>query len=254
MGQFNNAYQSHEHSLKFLEQLFLYQDFLSSVESVADFGSGGGLDIAWWATRESQMYDPPKPFNYKCYAVDLDFKQLVIEDQDLPRNIQRVQADFEAKTVLARPVDILWCHDTFQYCVNPLNTMKLFNQQMNENGMLCLSIPRHRLMQFNRPQHNTASLQYFEYRLPNLIYMLAVNGFDCNDAYFLCEQGQPWIEAAVYKSPVAPMDPRRTTWYDLANQGLLNTSMAESVSKYGYLRQEDMIFGWLDKNWHQAHD
>ena len=49
MDRFNNAHQSHEHSLKVLELVSKYDDFMDSLTSVADMGCGEGLDINWWA-------------------------------------------------------------------------------------------------------------------------------------------------------------------------------------------------------------
>jgi len=80
--------------------------------------------------------------------------------------------------------------------------------------------------------------------------MLAVNGFDCNDAYFLKEENDPWLHVAVYKSDVAPMDPKTTTWYQLAEKNLLNDSVVACLNKYGYVRQEELVTSWLDKDFY----
>ena len=84
--------------------------------------------------------------------------------------------------------------------------------------------------------------------------MLAVNGFDCRDAYFLKEAGDPWLHIAVYKTDHEPMDPVETSWNDLAAKNLLNDSMKNSLNKYGYLRQEDIMYAWLDKDFHFIQD
>ena len=80
--------------------------------------------------------------------------------------------------------------------------------------------------------------------------MLAVNGFDCRDAYFLKEENNPWLHAAVYKSNIAPMDPKKTTWFDLADLNLINDSVIDSLNKFSYVKQEEIITTWLDKNFH----
>jgi hypothetical protein len=77
--------------------------------------------------------------------------------------------------------------------------------------------------------------------------MLAVNGFDCRDAYMLKQFNDPWINVAVYKSNIEPMDPATTSWHDLIVTGLLNPTVVESITQYGYLRQEDIVYPWLDK-------
>jgi hypothetical protein len=77
--------------------------------------------------------------------------------------------------------------------------------------------------------------------------MLAVNGFDCRDAYLLKQFNDPWIQMAVYKSDVEPMDPKTTTWFDLADKNLLHPSVVQSITKNGFLKQEEIIMPWLDK-------
>ena len=84
--------------------------------------------------------------------------------------------------------------------------------------------------------------------------MLAVNGFDCKDAYFYKNYNDPWLFAAVYKSNIAPMDPATTTWFDLAELGLLNDAVVQSLNVYGYVRQEDILCTWLDKNFYYIHE
>ena len=86
------------------------------------------------------------------------------------------------------------------------------------------------------------------------MYMLAVNGFDCKDAYFYRNANDPWLYAAVYKSDIAPMDPGSTSWYDLADRGLLNDSIVGSLTKHGYVKQEDLLTVWLDKDFYRMRE
>lgn len=250
MEQFDNDVKSHEHSLTVLNQLIQYDNFLEGIESVADMGCGGGYDIAWWASLESPFDDPPVPFNYQCYAIDIDTKKI---NATLPDNVHVIEANFENK-VLPKPVDFMWSHNSFQYALNPLNTLKLWNQQLNENGMLYICVPAQQHIKNNHLIKTSAHYQYFNHTLTNLVYMLAVNGFDCNDAYFLKEPGDPWIHAAVYKTGIEPMDPRTTSWHDLDKLNLLNPSMRESLLRYGTVREDNLIFLWLDRSWHFCKD
>jgi hypothetical protein len=168
------------HALKVLNQLREYDSFLDSLHTIVDMGCGSGEDITWWATLESRD-DPPKPYNYNCFAVDRNADKLA----QIPKlkNIHTYEKDF------------------------------------------------------NQPHCTPTSL----------IYMLAVNGFDCKDAYLLKEFNDPWIHIAVYKSAIAPMDASTTSWFDLIDAGLLNTSVVDSINSYGYLRQEDILYPWLDR-------
>jgi hypothetical protein len=57
------------------------------------------------------------------------------------------------------------------------------------------------------------------------------------------------------------MDPLTTTWYDLIDKNLLHPSIVSSINTNGYLKQEEIVMPWLDKelyfidyvsNWHPA--
>jgi hypothetical protein len=75
MGLFKNDEESHKHTQFIRELLYQYESFLDSLEVIADFGCGTGLDLEWWATLETRD-DPPEPRNYLCYAVDRNTKQV----------------------------------------------------------------------------------------------------------------------------------------------------------------------------------
>jgi len=248
MVQFKTAYESHSHSLETLEILYTYDSFLDSLEFVADFGCGAGLDTLWWATLETRD-DPPEPRNYITYGVDKNLQKIDSKTKSLS-NVHLFERNFDGAAVLPRPVDFIWSHDTFQYITNPLLTLKCWNEQMNINGMLVLIFPQAQHYAYNRFQANSYNFVYFNHNIVNLMYMLAVNGFDCKDAYFLKEENSPWIHAAVYKSDIPPMDPESTTWYKLAELNLLNDSVVGSLTKYGYVKQEEIITSWLDKDFH----
>jgi hypothetical protein len=80
----------------------------------------------------------------------------------------------------------------------------------------------------------------------SLIYMLAVAGWDCRNGFFQQQSGDPWIRAVVYRTDQEPRDPKKTTWYDLIDSGLLPESAERSIMAHGYLRQQDLVVPWLD--------
>jgi len=247
MAQFKHNQASHAHSRQTLDLLYGYDSFLDSLEVVADMGCGSGLDTDWWARLETRD-DPPEPRNYLCYAVD---QQPTLDSAT--RNLSNVvvlEKSFEEK-ILPRKADLIWCHDAFQYVQNPLQTLRNWNAQMNEDGMLIIILRQNVTYEYNRLVTRGYNHSYFNHNLVSLVYMLAVNGFDCNDAYALKSDNDPWLHIAVYKSSVEPMDPGTTGWHDLAEHGLLNPSIVRSYTQYGYVRQEDIMFPWLDKDWHQ---
>ena len=234
---------TNRHSQFILDHLREYDSFLDGLKVIADFGCGTGEDIAWWATLETRD-DPPEPYNYNCFAVDRDPHKLA-QVPDLP-NVFKYNRDF-TQLCLPTKTDLLFSHDALQYSTNPIHTLAMWNSMMNVNGMLVLSVPQHAGLEDNRYYSRTYNGCYFNFTPTNLIYMLAVNGFDCRDAYLLKKFNDPWINMAVYKSEKPPMDPVNTTWADLVETGLLHNSIVESVNNYGYLRQEDIVMPWLDK-------
>ena len=78
--------------------------------------------------------------------------------------------------------------------------------------------------------------------------MLAVTGWDCAAGFFRRRVGTSWIDLAVYKSSIEPLDPTTITWYDLAEKQLIPKSAQDSVERHGYVRQEDLVLPWLDKS------
>jgi hypothetical protein len=83
--------------------------------------------------------------------------------------------------------------------------------------------------------------------------MLALSGFDTRDAFFYREPDSHWLYAAVYASQHGPV-PEHANWHDLAERGLINDSLIESVNKYGYARLEDVVVRWLDKDFYRINN
>jgi SAM-dependent methyltransferase len=243
MALFKNAYASHEHSLEVLNLIHGYDSFLDSLKTVADMGCGAGLDSEWWVTLETRD-DPPEPRNYTVYGVDTDIYKIDQHMIESNPNFSRIEADFET-VVLPKKADLIWSHDTLQYAKNPLACLKHWNSQMNPNGMLILSVPQTTYVHRNRLTIENHSNQYYSFNILNLIYMLAVSGFDCRDAYFYRKQNTPWLYAAVYATNTTL--PENPTWHDLAEKNLINDSIINSVNKYGYAKIEELIVCWLDK-------
>lgn len=228
---------------KVLYYLYEYDSFLDSLTTIADMGCGDGEAVSWWANLTTRD-EPPAPHNYKCYAVDRDGVRLGrIADQP---NIFKIQRDFE-ELCLPIKVDLMCAFDSLQYSTNPLATLKVWNQQLNVDGMLVLTVPQHSGVSHNTYYSRSYSGCFYNFTPVSLIYMLAVNGFDCRDAYLLKNFNDPWIRMAVYKSNIDPMDPKTTSWANLMDAGLLHPSVVQSIASCGHVRQEDVLYPWLDR-------
>lgn len=243
--KFQNAEDSHRHSLETLNQLYEYDDFMFSIKTVVDLGCGLGDDLAWWATRttrdESQM-----PLEIQCTGVDLFDRLSLCKKYN---NVSYQQADFEGTIEVPKSgFDILWCHDSFQYCTNPLATLASWHSIASPGGMLAICVPITQRIHQRQLDYFSPSGQFFHYSLVNLIYMMAVTGWDCRNGFFKLDNQNGWIHAVTYKSEHKPRDPKTTDWYVLSELELLPRSTDATIHTHGYLRQHDLTVTWLDQN------
>jgi SAM-dependent methyltransferase len=233
-------------SLSILNTLYEYDDFMDSVDSLVDLGCGDGHDLNWWATRMTRD-DSPVPLDIKCVGVDLQDRLCEIKKLS---NVTYQCNNFEDVIPLPnkQPFDILWCFDAFQYCTNPLETLKKWRSIASPGAMLVISVPdtitiKHRQLAFSQP-----SGCYYHHTMVSLMHMLAVTGWDCRAGFFSKKINDPWTHAIVYKSEHEAMDPGSTSWYRLSELKLLPESADASIHAHGYLRQQDLLIPWIDKS------
>lgn len=244
MSLFANAELSHQHSLETLNQLYEYDDFMESIRTVVDLGCGKGLDLEWWATRTTRD-ENPLPLNINCVGVDL------LPELEIGKKYQNVtyqSTDFEATVYPYKDTkfDILWCHDSFQYAINPLQTLSKWWHSSSDGAMLALIVPQTTNIRHHKLAFTQESRTYYHYTIVNVLHMLAVSGWDCRGGFFKKNARDPWIHAVVYKSDIAPMDPKTTTWFDLMEKQLLPESAEASIYKHGQIEQQDLVLPWLD--------
>jgi len=242
---FATAQQSHAHSRRILDMLYEYDDFMSSITTLADLGCGTGTDLEWWATRTTRD-DSPQPLNIQCKGLDLVPALPLADRLD---NVKFHSQDFEQPLELldGKPYDVLWCHDAFQYCLNPVATLAQWWEAAAEGAMLAITVPQTTNMYRGHQHFTQESGVYNHFTVVSLIHMLAVSGWDCKNGFFLKEANDPWISAVVYKSTVRPMDPRKTSWYDLAEKDLLPLTAKDCVNRFGEVRQSELTLIWLNK-------
>jgi SAM-dependent methyltransferase len=243
---FRNHDESHAHSLQTLDTLFEYDDFMESIGTLVDLGCGSGLDLEWWATRTTRD-DIPIPLNIRCTGIDQGPAPAVVRKY---ANIVYNILDFESTEKMSKKskFDVLWCHDAFQYCVNPLATLAKWNHIAEDGGMLIMAVPQTTNIDIRQLSFVQPSGCYYHHTVVSLIHMLAVNGWDCKSGFFLKKPNDDFVHVIAYKSDHAPMDPKTTTWYELAEKNLLPETAAASVQRHGYVRQQDLVLAWIDKS------
>lgn len=243
---FTSVNTTRRNSLNTLESLYEYDDFMESISSVVDLGCGTGEDLEWWASRTTRD-ENPEPLNITCIGVD-KINQLKIPQKKY-NNITIQITDFEEDIYAPKEkFDMLWCFDAFQYCISPLSTLGKWRELANDNGMLIIGIPQTINSQQKQQECYQDSGCYYHYTLVSLIHMLSVSGWDCNSGFFKKNPDEPWIHAVVYKNSCGPLDPKTTTWYQLAELGILPDSAKKSVMAHGHLRQQDLVLPWIDKS------
>jgi SAM-dependent methyltransferase len=235
-------------SHKIIDALYQYDDFMSSISTMVDLGCGSGEDLAWWASATTRD-ESPEPLNIQCVGIDV-IDQLPMAKKY--KNITYQSTDFEKQVCAPKNLfDVLWCHDAFQYCIDPVGTLIKWRDIASQGAMLAIAMPQTLQIKKNQLAYFLPSGVFYHHSIVSLIYMLSVAGWDCRTGFFDQDTTDPWIRAVVYKSDQTPLDPKKTTWYTLLETGLLPESAERSIQAHGYLRQQDLIVPWLDKslNW-----
>jgi len=242
-SSFASPKDSHAHSLQTLNLLYEYDDFMESVGRLVDLGCGeSALDLEWWATRTTRG-EEQIPLNIQCVGAD-QFSGLSLDY----KNVSYQKVDIETYNSAKKGFDVLWCHDTFQYLLNPYQALKNWYNITNDDGMLVLIMPQTTNMEYNTQAFDLPLGHKYNHTMSSLIYMLAVNGWDCRGGFFKKDVDDSWLHAIAYKSDIEPMDPLQTDWYELMETKLLPESADASILKYGKLRQRDLVLPWLDKS------
>ncbi len=245
MSSFGSPHEKHEHSFKnVLSYMYEYDDFMDSVGRVIDLGCDvEATDMLWWANATTRD-ETQTPLGIKCVGVNT-FEKLNVKHN----NISYQNHDIESLNRVKRTFDIVWCYDQLQYLLNPYQALSNWWHIAEKDAMLVIAVPQTVNTEYHIQEYNLSLDHKYHYTMPQLIYMLAVSGWDCRSGFFKKTPGDPWLYAIVYKSDVEPMDPKETNIYKLVEQTeLLPQCAVDGIHKYGKLRQRDLILPWLDKN------
>jgi len=245
MSSFGSPQEKQEHSFKnVLSYMYGYDDFMDSVGRVVDLGCDvEATNMLWWANATTKD-ETQTPLGIKCIGVNT-FEKLNVKHN----SISYQNYDIESLNSVKKPFDIVWCYDQLQYLLNPYQALSNWWYIADTDAMLVLAVPQTVNTEYHIQEYNLALSHKYHYTMPQLIYMLAVSGWDCRSGFFKKTPGDPWLYAIVYKSNIEPMDPKETNIYKLAEQTeLLPQCAVDGIHKYGKLRQRDLILPWLDKN------
>ena len=245
MSSFGSPHEKHEHSFKnVLSYMYEYDDFMESVGRVIDLGCDvEATDMLWWANATTRD-ETQTPLGIKCVGVNT-FEKLNVKHS----SISYQNHDIESLNRVKRTFDIVWCYDQLQYLLNPYQALSNWWHIAEKDAMLVIAVPQTVNTEYHIQEYNLSLGHKYHYTMPQLIYMLAVSGWDCRSGFFKKTPGDPWLYAIVYKSNVEPMDPKETNIYKLVEQTeLLPQCAVDGIHRYGKLRQRDLILPWLDKN------
>jgi hypothetical protein len=229
-------------SLKILSALREHDDFMESIRTMVDLGCGSGEDLVWWATQTTRE-DSPTPLNIRCWGVDM-MDQLPVAKKYA--NITYQHTDFEEVVYPpADKFDVLWCHDAFQYCLDPIGTLVKWREIASDGAMLIIAVPQTIMMHQRQLSCHLPSGVFYHHSVVSLMHMLAMTGWDCRNGFFQQQPLDPWIRAIVYKTNQEPKNSKKVTWYDLMATGLLPETAEKSIHAHGYPRQQDLVVPWI---------
>jgi hypothetical protein len=96
----------------------------------------------------------------------------------------------------------------------------------------------------NRFQNYTPTQHFNTFSVSQIIYLLALNGFDVNDFYLQKEKFIDIIQVVTYKER-EPL-PYSTSWYEMVDMGILNDNIKEIVLQNNILSDQGLVTKWLD--------
>lgn len=240
MNLFESDQASHLHSLQTIQLIEKYESYLMGIRTIYDMGCGSGKDAQYFLSMKYPSNGIMTPYQFKVVGID-------VNDVNVRHNDPRltfIKYDFEEYDN-GLNADMIWSHDSFRFAIDPLKTLRNWWKILNLNGMLAIITPQTTNIHHGKPVNRTYPSNFYHYTITNLIYMLAVSGFDLRDNRFWKEPNDPWLHLIAYKGDFEPFqNPRVVTWYQLLDR--LPDRWVGEVKKTGYLKEEVLQTHWIN--------
>lgn len=237
--------QSQAHSDRLKNQFREFDSFIESIDTLADFGCGQqGHDVDWWCSLTTRD-EEPSPLNIRVTGVDIHDHCAAAHEH---KNARYLKHDIEKPFDSSWKFDLVWCHNTLQYLENPYRALCNWRDTVDDGGALILSVPQN-IRLFGRTRlYDQTSHCIHNFTVIQLIHILSLAGWESRGGYYSLDMEEGWITALVYNTNEPVRHPRNTSWYDLAETGLLPHSLELGIEKYGYAREQDLMLEWIDRS------
>jgi SAM-dependent methyltransferase len=187
----------------------------SKFKRVADVGSGPGHQA----------------FVMQCKGSAVTCVDYVRPIYDIAWRHPDDQSDFQ--------VDAVWSHHCLEHIPNPTGALLQWRRMLSDGGRLFLTVPE--------IGHTVSSGHINNFNLTQLVYLLAVCGFDCSEKSFT--RSRSHLRADVKKSKL--YDPNKqgttTSLNELADYGLFPPSATKAIRDRNRFSAHNLHFSWSDK-------
>ena len=133
--------------------------------------------------------------------------------------------------------DAIWSHHCLEHISNPIQALIAWRNLLRPGGRLFLTVPEVGLTMSSGHLNN--------FNLPQLIYILAVSGFDCSEKCF--SRSRSHLRASVRKAQ--SYDPQEegilTSLATLSQKGLFAPSIRHAISTRGRFSARDIHLNWF---------